>query len=307
MEEHELPADAQKVLHDLQKKKKIVAMLAPSFVVDFQYPDIVLTLKKMGFDKVCELTFGARIINGCYRRIIKENPDTMFISTTCPVITGMVKERYPKYAKNLIPVVSPIGATTRIMKKNYPKHELFFVAPCPAKREEAKMYGVDITLTFKELKQLIGYFAEKNLFKCPKIKSHMFDKFYEEYTKIYPLSGGLSATMNKHGILTKDKILIAEGPEKVEKLLASKIPENIRFLDILFCKGGCIGGPGIASSDSIDIRYKRVIDYRNFAKVEKMGKHRGLIKDTKGISFATPKEYVDNTYCSECDTCDEKK
>jgi hypothetical protein len=135
----------------------------------------------------------------------------------------------------------------------------------------------------------------------------MFDKFYEEYTKIYPLSGGLSATMNKHGILTKDKILIAEGPEKVEKLLASKIPENIRFLDILFCKGGCIGGPGIASSDSIDIRYKRVIDYRNFAKVEKMGKHRGLIKDTKGISFATPKEYVDNTYCSECDTCDEKK
>jgi hypothetical protein len=42
------------VLEALKKKTKIVVMLAPSFVADFNYPDILLYLKEAGFDKVVE-------------------------------------------------------------------------------------------------------------------------------------------------------------------------------------------------------------------------------------------------------------
>jgi iron only hydrogenase large subunit-like protein len=303
MKESELSPFVKKVLDDLKSKKKIIVMLAPSFVADFKYPDIVLDLKRLGFDKVCELTFGAKMINRYYHGIIKENLYKMFISSTCPVIVAMIKSKYPQYIDNIIPVVSPMAATARILNKHYPRHELLFIAPCVAKREEAKTYGelIDNVITFSELKQLLEYAKEHKLFKKKKTTSHLFDKFYADLTKIYPLSGGLTETLNKHNTLKKDEIIIAEGLEKLSKLFRKNIPKKIRFLDILFCVGGCIGGPGVASTEPIKKRYDRVMKYIKLAKAEKSGTRIGLIKDTTGVKFNTPKNYIGNKYYKECE------
>lgn len=296
MEKSELSEDVQKVVKDLRTKKKILAMIAPSFVVDFNYPDIVVTLKQMGIDKVCELTFGARIINKHYHKIIKKNPEKLYISSPCPVIVMMINSQYPQYKKNIIPVVSPMVSTARIIRKNYPNHKILFIAPCPAKKGEAKVYKklIHNAITFRELKELIAYVEKNKLMKKKRIKRHLFDKFYADYTKIYPLSGGLSATLHKKDILKKDEVMVIEGPQKVKQLLSSKIPEKIKFLDILYCEGGCIGGPGVASTESIKKRHDRVMNYMKFARTEKIGTKRGLIRDTKGIKFNTPKKYIDN-------------
>jgi len=45
------------------KGEKSIAMLAPTFVLDFEYPAIIGMLRELGFNKVTELTFGARIVN----------------------------------------------------------------------------------------------------------------------------------------------------------------------------------------------------------------------------------------------------
>lgn len=103
MEKEQLSPFVRKAVDDLNKKKKIFVMLAPSYVVDFKYPDLLITLRQMGFDKICEVTFGARMINKYYHETIKRNPDRMFISTTCPVVTFMVKSRFPQYAKKFDP------------------------------------------------------------------------------------------------------------------------------------------------------------------------------------------------------------
>jgi len=299
----EISADVKKVIELLKGKKKLIAMLAPSFVIDFEYSDIVILLKKMGFDKVSELTFGAHIINKYYHEIIKKNPDKMFISTACPVVAMMIKSQYPQYAGNLMPVVSPMAATARILDKNYPNHDIVFISPCQAKKEEAKIYGelIDAVITFKELKQLIEYAKENKMIKPKKIKSHLFDRFYADYTKIYPLSGGLSKTMHKKDLLKESEVIVLEGPIEMQKLLSSKIPKHIRFLDILFCKGGCIGGPGVDSQEPIEARRAKVMDYLELAKHEKMGKRRGMIKDTEGVEFNTPEKYVSNKCFVECD------
>jgi iron only hydrogenase large subunit-like protein len=225
----------------------------------------------------------------------------MFISSTCPVIVAMIKSKYPKYVDNIIPVVSPMAATARILDKHYPKHEILFIAPCVAKREEAKKYGklIDNVITFSELKQLLEYAKENKLFKNKKPKSHLFDKFYAYLTKIYPISGGLTETLHKHDILKKDEVIIVEGLEKLSKLFEKNIPKKVRFLDILFCVGGCIGGPGVASTEPIKKRYGTVMKYLKLAKVEKSGTRIGLIKDTTGIKFNTPKDYIGNKYYEE--------
>lgn len=299
----ELSQDNQKVVDDLKAGKKMLAMVAPSFVVDFKYPELVVLLKQMGFDKVCELTFGARIINLYYHEILEKYPDRMFISSACPVVVMMIKQMYPEYAENLVPVVSPIGATARIMHKNYPEHSKLFISPCPAKKEEIKKHYSDIVqnvITYTELKQLIEYAKENNLLSDKKPKSHLFDKFYADYTKIYPLSGGLTKTLSKRGVINEDEIVIIEGPVELKELLGKKVPEKIRFLDVLFCKGGCIGGPGVNSNEPIEIRRKKVLDYLAFAKTEKIGTRRGLIKDTEGVEFNTPESYISNKYFAEC-------
>jgi len=39
--------------------------------------------------------------------------------------------------------------------------------------------------------------------------------------------------------------------------------QDLKILDILNCEGGCINGPGIISSDSLDRRRQKIIAYWN--------------------------------------------
>ena len=61
------------LLADSKKKNgtKICLMAAPSFVVDFDYFSFVPLMKSLGFDKVTELTFGAKVVNNIITNISK--------------------------------------------------------------------------------------------------------------------------------------------------------------------------------------------------------------------------------------------
>ena len=95
---------------------KYVAMLAPSFVVDFSYPEIISQLKDLGFDKVVELTFGAKMVNREYHEILAHSKKLM-ISSVCPGIVETIKAKYPHYQKNIIAVDSPMIAMAKSAKK----------------------------------------------------------------------------------------------------------------------------------------------------------------------------------------------
>ncbi len=267
----------------LAKKEKIVVMLAPSFVADFNYPEILYQLKSLGFDKITELTFGAKMVNRDYHRILEENEKKgkkLVIATVCPGIVNFVKTRYPQYTSNLISVVSPMIATARICKKIYPKHKTCFISPCEFKKTESNdSKYVDFCIDYNELRELIK--NNKNSIK--KTKS-CFDKFYNDYTKIYPLAGGLSKTAHLRGVLKPGEEVKIDGIHKVELFLKNP-DKKIRFMDVTFCIGGCLGGPCILNKNIID-KKEKLMNYLELAKKEKMPKGReGLIKEAKGINF----------------------
>jgi iron only hydrogenase large subunit-like protein len=260
-------------------KGKYIAMLAPSFVVKFSYPEIIWKLKKMGFDKVVEVTFGAKMVNQGYHKNLK-NSKNLFISSACPGIVQVVKTKYPKYAKNLMPVDSPMIAMGKICKKTFPKHKVVFISPCNFKKIEAENSKyVDYVLDYKELGQLFGEF------KFGKSGKAHFDKFYNDYTKIYPTSGGLSKTAHLKGTIKENEIKVVDGIAEVENFL--KNPEKvIRFLDCTFCIGSCIGGPFVTLKLSIDKRKKKVLNYLKKSKSEDIPEaKKGLIGKAKGINF----------------------
>ncbi len=269
------------------KKKKCVALLAPSFVVDFKYPKIIKTLKKLGFSRVSELTFAAKIINAEYRKILKTTKEPV-ICANCPSVVKMIESKHPKYVKYLADVGSPMVIMGRFIKKHFGKDNVcVFIGPCITKKIEAleNKKDVDYAITFKELKDMIDYAkANKMFINIKNKKTNDFDKYYNDYTKIYPLAGAVAQTMHAKDILSKDQTISSDGPENLEKSL-KKINKNIKFVDMLFCEGGCVGGPGIISNKSIDKKERKVRKYRDYCRKVKIGKSLGKQKLSSEISL----------------------
>jgi iron only hydrogenase large subunit-like protein len=65
-----------------------------------------------------------------------------------------------------------------------------------------------------------------------------------------------------------------------------KPDKKIRFLDVNFCVGGCIGGPCINSKENINTRKKRVLNYLKLSDKEDIPNTRlGLVEKAKNINF----------------------
>jgi iron only hydrogenase large subunit-like protein len=278
---------------EFEKDKRYLCLLAPSFVSEFEYPDTVYRLRMLGFDKVLELTFGAKMINFSYYEVLRESIEKgekkTWISSPCPTIVNLIKLKYPHLVENLVPVHSPMGAMGLICKKFYPEYTTVFVGPCLTKKVEAKaIKGVDEVLTFKELEIL---FKEKNIPETVTDSKYCitFDKFYNDYTKIYPISGGLSSTLNYRALLKKKDILVMEGTENLIKIFDAfkdGMYKKYKFLDLLTCEGGCISGPGMIGKGSVRERTKRVKKYREYAwRYEKDLGRGGVKADAENIDF----------------------
>ena len=259
--------ETKELINLLDKKSKLVAMLAPSFPIDFKYPEIVGMLKRLGFKYVVEVARGAIETNRQLATLLKLHPHKKYIANPCPTIVRLIRNKYPKLIPFLTPIDSPMVATAKIVAKKYPNYKKVFIGPCIVKKLEAKedYPKLDIlVLTYKELKKI---FEIKNIIPEKSDKPHFFD-ITGEQARLYSVSGGLaqSSCLNKN--LTDPEYDVVSGPQIVQKAIENFPTEiNLKILDILSCSGGCINGPGIASKDSLGIKRQRIIAYwKNHSK-----------------------------------------
>ncbi|MCX6823923.1 MAG: hypothetical protein NT085_02255, partial [candidate division SR1 bacterium] len=66
---------------------------------------------------------------------------------------------------------------------------------------------------------------------------------------------------------------------------AFKNNTNIRFLDILACEGGCIGGPGMMSKEPLEVRKQKVLEYKQYCKKDKIGSKLGKFEYGDGLNL----------------------
>ncbi len=277
------------------KNEKTIALLAPSFPADFEFPKIITDLRKIGFDKVVELTYAAKLINQHYRKIIKENIYTQHICTNCPTVTKYVLNKYPEHKDKLINIASPMVIMSRIAKKEFWKqYKTVFIWPCLAKKVEAKeSWDVDFAITFKELQKIFDEYKDNNLKYSIYDKSNIteawdpdFNKFYNDYTKIYPLTWTVADTMHYKDILTKDQIFTCDQIPNIDKWIQKiKKNKNIKFFDPLACKWWCIGWPWFAKQKNIQQRKQDIFDYQKYCKKDKIWSKLWKIKDCPNIKF----------------------
>lgn len=253
--------DVDKLITLIKSKSKLVAMLAPSFPIMYDFPKIVNQLKNIGFDKVVEVTVGAKETNRQLIEFVKANPEKRLITSPCASFVRFIRTKHPEYLSYLaLNVDSPMVATTKIVKQKYPDSQVVFIGPCVVKKLEASQDHPELNILVLTYKELESVFSQLSTSHQPLVTSN-FD-LSEPSTRMYPTDGGLTNSSGIKNILGNDAVRVISGYKNCETaLLEFKNNPKIKLLDILFCEGGCINGPGISSTLSIEERKKKISNY----------------------------------------------
>ncbi len=236
----------------------IIACIAPSFPVAFAdcLPGQVATaLRSLGFAEVWEVAVGAELVSGEYARLSRQaiRDGRTVVSTPCPAIVSYVRKYMPALHAMLAPVVSPMIAVARAIRKERGAGvRVVFIGPCIAKKAEIRdpfVQGiVDAVLTYEELQQM---FAAAGIYPA-RAPQGAFDGPPSFLGRSIPISGGLLRAAGIDADILQNSVLVTEGKDRVLPALRELAEgrSKARVLDVLFCEG-CINGPKMTNTVSV--------------------------------------------------------
>ena len=218
----------------------------------------------MGFAYVVEVSAGAKKTNEQVLNLLQNNPKFRFITSPCPSFVRMIRTKYPNLLNFLaLSADSPMAATAKLVREKYPDYRPVFIGPCIAKKLESSEDHPELNILVLTYKEIAEVFKNFNIDPNMPAENDKFDLENSD-TRIYPMDGGLTLTSGVNRILKDEEFRIVSGWKNVEEaLIEFQSNPKIRFMDVLFCEGGCVNGPGIVSTLSIVDRKKKIIDYFN--------------------------------------------
>ncbi len=230
----------------LERPGKKAALVAPSFPAEFhdmtEHLKVVGMIRALGFDYVAEVSFGADLVAHRYRNLISEAGAENYISSDCPAIVSFIRFYHPDLTANLIPVVSPMVAMTRVMRNKYGEDlSVVFIGPCVAKKSENA--EVDVAITFLELREM---FETAGITPAAAVPSE-FDPPLGGRGAIFPVTRGLLQTAGVNDDAITGNIIAAEGRIDFQEAI-KEFEEGMiggQHLELLCCEG-CIMGPGMS-------------------------------------------------------------
>ncbi|MBL1211736.1 MAG: 4Fe-4S binding protein [Ignavibacteriae bacterium] len=285
----ECPQDAKSFRNDLERAErllknndKVAVSIAPAFASFFSPEEIkrIPTLmRKLGFCYVGETAEGAYHTAEATASYFKEETNQSILATACPSFINFIEKYNKEFLPNLAPVVSPMIAHAKILKKRLGSEtKNVFVGPCLAKKGEAEReefsHLIDVVLTFEELQTWI----DKEGIDFSKLEESTFDNEPVKFASLFPLLGGLTKTASMGSDLLADKTLSVSGVDEIrESLEFIKSNKEPILIEPLVCKSGCVNGPGVVCDLDIYSRRKKVIEYsRSIEEVSKIPEPENL-------------------------------
>ncbi|EOS41119.1 4Fe-4S dicluster domain-containing protein [Lachnospiraceae bacterium] len=260
-------SDMDRVKGFLRQGLKTVISIAPSYigVLDFDRPgQVVDALLKLGFTEVRETAEGAAMVTGEYQRLIRENQMPNIITTCCPSVNDLIEKYYPECAPLMAPVVSPMVAHGRYIKKLYGEDvKVVFLGPCIAKKQEAigdeRVTGaIDAILTFEELAIWLDE-AKISIYDC---QDRPMGNPDPEINRMYPISGGVVQSVIAEEEMDRYHKVFVDGlgncMEMLECLKRGELEHC--FIEANVCEGGCTKGPASARWNTSYVKAKIKIE-----------------------------------------------
>jgi len=245
----------------LASNEYVIAAVAPSFPAEFtelsDYRIFVGMLRKLGFKKITEVSFGADLVAKEYNLLLNSQSEKSYISSDCPAVVACIEKHHPDLITSLVPIVSPMVAMSRVLKKKYSNNiKIVFIGPCIAKKGESE--EITNSITFTELRHL---FDAANI-KPGNTKSENFDPPSAGKGSVFPVSHGLLNTMGRKSDITDCSIIVADGKKDFVDAITEFEKGNIngKHLELLCCDG-CIMGPGMSKNGSRLARRTKITNY----------------------------------------------
>ncbi len=283
-------------LEVMRQYEYTVALPAPSLYSQFnnlEDVNIVLNaLKLMGFDDVFEVSGAAEIVSEATRQYISAHQDQVpIISTACPSVVRLIRVRFPNLIPHLLPsnppveVAAGLAAEKALQESGLPREKIgiFFISPCPSKVTYVKAplgtekSEVDHVLAIKEV--------------YPQLLSHM--KAVGEDPQELHISGKIGISWGRSGGeasgLFSENYLAADGIENVIRVLEDLEDEkfdNLQFVELNACNGGCVGGVLTVENPYVaEVKLKRLRKYMPVARSHMEENTKEYVPWTTGVEF----------------------
>lgn len=121
-----------------------------------EYEKVLGGLKKLGVNRIINVSFGADITTWGYLNYIQKHNFQGGISQPCPAVVGYIERYAPELLPKLFPVQSPMMCAAIYARKEMGiQDKLAFISPCIAKKaeiEDSNNHGyVHYNVTFEHL------------------------------------------------------------------------------------------------------------------------------------------------------------
>lgn len=228
-------------------KRKVCAIVAPSIVGQFDcsLPQLLTAIKKAGFDKVSEVAAGADITTEHEAKELVERLEhgARFMTTSCcSAWIQAVKKHLPTLKEFVSDTLTPMAYTAELEKKN--GYEVVFIGPCVSKRVEAlENPNIDFVMTYEEL----GALLEAKNINPAQCEDTPLDPTISGEGRYYGVTGGVAKAVETAVAGHRPfKMMTINGLDKKAMLMLqayAKGAGDFQLLEVMSCKGGCIGGP----------------------------------------------------------------
>lgn len=242
----------------MQSGRQVVAQVAPSFAGQFGAnvtADMLKTaLKELGFADVYETAIGADLGAVAeaehYVKEVASGNQPFSLTSCCPSWSMLAKKFFPETLDKISNELTPMVATARIMKKDYPDAAVVFIGPCASKKLEASRRSVrsdvDFVITFEEL---TGMFEAKGIL-LDEIKAMDEMRDATAAGRGYGVAGGVASAIEscirEYYPDVEVHIEHAESLSECKKMLmlAKAGKKNGCLIEGMACPGGCVAGAG---------------------------------------------------------------
>ncbi len=235
----------------LNNFKYNIALPAPSFYGQFKCENnvgkILAAFKEIGFDHVFEVARGAEYVSAATRELFKSGSlKKPVISSACPAVLRLIRERFPNLLGNVLNLISPMEAAAKLAREEaeertgLPPEEIgvFFITPCPAKVTAVK---APITL---EKSYVSGAITSKAAYTkirpvIEKIKDDVSLEMSGHEGIFWASSGGECAASGVEDYMAVDGINnVINVLEEIENGKGI----SVEFIELAACTSGCSGG-----------------------------------------------------------------
>lgn len=260
-----LVSDLERVRGFLADGDRVVVSMAPSYMglLKFKEPgQVKAALKKLGFADVRETSEGAVLVTREYAALLEQGTMENIITTCCPSVNDLIEIYYPKLVPYLAPVVSPMIAHGRLLKKEYGADtKVVFLGPCIAKKKESVDLRhndcIDAVLNFQEVESWL----KQEQIEIQECEAEPLERIDPKVNRLYPVTNGVvNSVLATEKQVDHYRKFYVHGIHNCIDLCESMVRGEINgcFIEMNSCSGGCIKGPTV--EDRSISRFKVKLD-----------------------------------------------